>query len=84
MGASYFLVVAVTPDLLRVVRCFEDRGADEGLPCPSCALACARLFCALMKQYVKGRNKFPPRKWNLRNASCQTTLRIALTAAAQA
>lgn len=84
MGASYFLVVAVTTDLLRVARWFKDRATNEGLPCPSCALACARLFCALMKQYVKGRNKFPPRKWNLRHASAQTTMRIALTAAAQA
>ena len=84
MGASYFLVVAVMPDLLRVVRCFEDWG-EEGLPCPSCALACARLFCALMKQYVKGRNKsLRPKAGGAATRGGQTTLRIALTAAAQA
>ena len=83
MGASYFLVVAVTPDLLRGSEVFRGPGADEGPPCPPCALASARLFCALMKQYVKRRNK-SLHESELRNASCQMTRRIALTAAAQA
>ena len=82
MDAAYFLVVAVTPIRCGVVMCSRT-GAEGGLPCPSCALASARLFCALMKNMSSGATN-PSTKAELRNAGCQMTRRIALTAAAQA